>query len=73
MCIRDSLYTGLELNSTVSSIRPGGLLVYQVTFGNAGQGLSLIHIFRTLREIDLKSLRRAAEASFRLYLCGRCV
>ena len=39
--VAGDLYTGLELNSTVSSIRPGGLLVYQVTFGNAGQGAIL--------------------------------
>lgn len=31
---------------------------------------TLNQTLRTLREIDLKSLRRAAEASFRLYLCG---
>lgn len=36
--VAGDLYTGIELNSLVSSIRPGGLLVYQITYGNAGQG-----------------------------------
>lgn len=36
--VAGDLYTGIELNSLVSAIRPGGLLVYQVTYGNAGQG-----------------------------------
>lgn len=36
--VAGDLYTGIELNSLVSSIRPGGLLVYQITLGNAGQG-----------------------------------
>lgn len=36
--VAGDLYSGIELKSLVSSIRPGGLLVYQLTFGNAGQG-----------------------------------
>lgn len=36
--VAGDLYTGIELKSLSSSIRPGGLLVYQVTLGNAGQG-----------------------------------
>lgn len=36
--VASDLYSGIELKSLVSSIRPGGLLVYQLTYGNAGQG-----------------------------------